>query len=331
MTKRNWTVIIIIAVIIGGVYVWSAIAKSAKTQELLSTLPSGDDAKSLDAMQQLRQRGGSIGPRLVALLTSSPPASFRAASLLGTIGYKAAVPDLTTALRSEDPDTRGCAALALGQLGATDAVQPLAALLTSSEEKLYVRIQVANALGLLRAKEPTVVKGMADILADHPPVPPELPPGAKPKPVDPNAPKPPEDKTIKLRGAVARALGMIGDAGGVEAVRDAADSSLEPNAEVRVAAAYALGDLGKALEQETAAVPDVVKALLTALEDKNGDVRIAATVSLGQFNMPESTRAEVEPALKKALEDDHYWVRRGAQRALKRMNVHVTLDEVQYG
>jgi len=148
VTKRNWTVIVIIAVIIGGVYVWSAVAKSAKTQELLGTLPSGDDAKSLDAMQQLRQRGARVGPRLVALLNSGPPASFRAASLLGTIKYKAATPELTAALRSADPDTRGCAALALGQLGAADAVQPLTALLSSPEQEPYVRIQAANALGL---------------------------------------------------------------------------------------------------------------------------------------------------------------------------------------
>lgn len=331
MTKRNWTVIVIVAVIIGGVYVWSALAKSAKTQELLNTLPSGDDAKSLDAMQQLRQRGASIGPRLAALLNSAPPASFRAASLLGTIRYKAAIPDLTAALGSADPDTRGCAALALGQLGATDAVRQMTALLASSEEKPYVRIQVANALALLKAKDPATVKAMGDILADHPPVPPEVPPGTKPKPVDPKAPKPPEDKTIKLRGAVARALGMIGDPAGVEAVRDAADKALEPNVEVRVAAAYALGDLGKAMEQEPTATPSVIKGLVGALEDKNGDVRIAAVFSLGQFQIGETNRPEAEAALQKAVADDHYWVRRGAQRALKRMNVPVTLDEVQYG
>jgi HEAT repeat protein len=331
VTKRNWTVIVIIAVIIGGVYVWSAIAKSAKTQELLGTLPSGDDAKVLDAMQQLRQRGPSIGPRLVALLNSGPPASYRAASLLGTIGYKPAAQDLTAALRSPDPDTRGCAALALGQLKVAEAIPPLAALLSSDDEEPYVRVQVANALGLLKAKDNTVVKAMADILAACPPVPPEVPPGTPPKPVDPNAPKPPEDKTIKLRAAVARALGMIEDPGGVEAVRNSADSTLEPVAEVRVAAAYALADFGKAMAQDPEQAGVVVKGLLTALQDKNGDVRIAAAYGCGEFDIAANSRPDAEAALVKAVSDDDYWVRRAARRALKRMNVPVTVDEVQYG
>jgi len=328
VTKRTWTVIVIAVVVIGGIYVWSSIAKSLKTQELLTTLSSDDQAKVLDAMQQLRQRGPAIGPRLVPLLSgANAEAAFRAAELIGSTDYGGANAELEQALQSKDPDTRACAALALGRLHATEATSAIDALLANNDEKLFVRIKAADALGVLGAKDAKVVTTMAGILADHPPVPPPAPEGdaAKKAAPAPATPPPPPDKTNKLRVAVARALGMIGSESAIEPMRNAADSGVEPDAEVRVAAAYGLGDLAHAVPPEKS--QGVVDGLLTALEDKNGDVRIAAAHSLANVKPDAAGRSQVELALQKAVDDDHYWVRRAARRALDRMGIPVVSAE----
>ncbi|MCE5236866.1 HEAT repeat domain-containing protein, partial [bacterium] len=126
------------------------------------------------------------------------------------------------------------------------------------------------------------------------------------------APAPPPDTTIPLRIAVARALGALRDPAAIEALV-VATSDAEPDPEVRVAAAMALGDVASAAEDEEAA-SKAVTGLLAALNDEVGDVRVACIHALGQTSPPEDMKATVAAAVNKAKDDDDYWARKAADK-----------------
>jgi HEAT repeat protein len=59
-----------------------------------------------------------------------------------------------------------------------------------------------------------------------------------------------------------------------------------------------------------------VPALIEALSDENGAVRLNAVIALGKINRPTKT---VVPALIEALQDDSEWVREYVAEALKQV------------
>ena len=89
----------------------------------------------------------------VARLLTDPDWWMRisACDTLGRLGDEHAVPALVSAL--EDPDTRWAAIDALAQIGSTDAIRPLAKLMT--DDRLEVRLEVIRALS--RFSEPRLV------------------------------------------------------------------------------------------------------------------------------------------------------------------------------
>lgn len=98
--------------------------------------------------QQLAEIGTSLAPDLRMLLASPiPEHRWHAASLLGKIRDKQAVPTLIKALEDEDPDVRRKAAVALGQIGDRSALGPLVQALESDFYGL--RAYASWGLGLL--------------------------------------------------------------------------------------------------------------------------------------------------------------------------------------
>lgn len=182
-----------------------------------------------------------------------------------------------------------------------------------------------KALGEAKTKFATA---NADFLAaggkalSEPPEPlPTPPPGAPAAPAAP-ALKPPnkEDPAWELRQACATALGQVGDAKGVKALGESADAHQEANAEVRTAAAYALGDVARHSVQDPAA-SDVIQVLLAATKDKIADVRAAAVFSLGFATVPTTLEPTVASALTKLLDDDSYWTREATRKTMKALNM----------
>lgn len=136
-----------------------------------------------------------------------------------------------------------------------------------------------------------------------------------------DAPAPPTDKTWEVRAACARALGMIAEPETLSALAEAVSVSNEPHAEVRVAAAYALGDMARRVHDPERSEA-LVRGLISALDDKQvGDVRAAALHSLGFVLVPKHYEKQVERALAEALEDDFYWSREAARESMRRLNI----------
>jgi len=103
----------------------------------------------------------AIHPLLVAAQDANSAERQSIADLLASIGEETIDP-LLEALESESPGTRGCAALALGQLGRREAVQALLALLNDTDGE--VRAAAAHALGLLQ--DPQAVEGLIALFED---------------------------------------------------------------------------------------------------------------------------------------------------------------------
>ena len=151
VNRRTITVLAIIAVILVAVFGITRWQRSVATKKLLADMTSKDYAKVMDAMNQLKDRGGSITPALLNeehLGSSYAPARWRAATLLGEVGNRSAVEPLKGALKDEIPSVRAAAALALGKMGAKDAASDIQALLAAADEDVAVRIAAARALGL---------------------------------------------------------------------------------------------------------------------------------------------------------------------------------------
>lgn len=167
VNRRTITVLAIIAVILVAVFGITRWQRSVATKKLLADMTSKDYAKVMDAMNQLKDRGGSITPALLNeehLGSSYAPARWRAATLLGEVGNRSAVEPLKGALKDEIPSVRAAAALALGKMGAKDAASDIQALLAAADEDVAVRIAAARALGLL--KHEAAVSDLSSILTD---------------------------------------------------------------------------------------------------------------------------------------------------------------------
>jgi HEAT repeat protein len=333
MTVNNRTVRVlgIIVVILVAVYAITWISAARRTGKHLEDLAGQEPDKVMDALAALRERGPSVGPRLAALVSAGQAESAsRAAWLLGMIGTHAGDTALIQAVQSsKEPVVRIAAMQALGQLRVPAAEPVLSGVLSNKEEKNEMRIAAAYGLGELGL--PASVTVLTAALNERPqPVPPTPPapvaPAAAPAPAAAGAepaapaaappapaPEPAPDTTIPVRIAAARALGRLGQSGAVNALA-AAVSDVEPDAEVRVAAAYALGDVAAAAE-DLETVRSAVRGLLAGVEDENGDVRVACVYALGKSSPPEDIRQEVALVVNKAKDDPGYWTRQAAAQS----------------
>lgn len=354
VNRRMPTVVVIIAVVLIAVLGITEWQRSVATKKLLAELPGTDYSKVLDAMTQLKERGHGITPALLEdLKNQTPPAKWRAATLLGDVGTKAAWGPLTEALKDASPEVRAAAALALGKLKATTSAADLRARVTDAQEVVTVRCAAVQALALMHDREATrsfetilgdkaealaaaaaaeakkaedkrkadEAKAEADEIARLKAAGLPLPP-PKPKAPEPAGPKPPEDKSWEVRMACAQALGILGDPKSLSVMLDSLDVTKEPQVEVRVAAAYGLGDLARRIQDEATSTV-LINGLIKAQEDKVGDVRAAAIHSLSFAFVPKAAQPIIADALNKSLSDDFYWAREAAKETAKALSIPV--------
>lgn len=359
VNRRTISIIVIIAVvlvIVLGITEWQ---RSVATKKLLAVLSSDDYSKVLDAMEQLPSRGGRIVAPLVQVLKGPEAAGrWRAAVLLGEIGSKAAWEPLQNALGDASPDVRQAAAQALGKLGAKTAAASLRARLKDSAEDIRVRVAAAEALGLMRdgdsaadleaivadraealaaqaaaeakkaedAKKAEEAKKLAEQAAALKAAGLPVPPPPKPAPA-PAGPPPPTDTRLDLRVAAVRSLGFLGKASSIAVLTDSLDPTKEPAAEVRTAAAYAMGDLARSVHSDgdmSRLVTGLLKPLdIDAKTEPIGDVRAAAIHSLSFCFLSKDLAGQVERTLGKCLNDDFYWAREAAKDTMKALNMSV--------
>ncbi len=249
----------------------------------------------------------TVDPRIVASLVKTlrdpdPGVRKEAATALGRLRAKSAVPGLIAALDDEYAGVRASAASALGRLKDVSSVEPLIGAL--SDTSRTVRKQVLSALSNLR--DVRAIPGFIRAL---------------------------RDESADLRTRAANALGRIRDGQSVTPLMEVLSDT---SAAVRRAAISALANLrdpraipalGRLLHDGSARVRlsavralakfrdrRTVEPLIEALADSSASVRKAAVSTLGTLQDPRA----VEPLIA-ALEDENAEVRATAVRALSRI------------
>ncbi len=218
-----------------------------------------------------------------------------AAAVLGKMGRQAApaVPGLIKALEAKSL----MAAHALGRIGpaAKDAVPALRAALADAKTSRTVKEFKSSDVGKVETREISLAETAADALGGI---------GADAADAVPDLKKALRDGRPAVRLQSARALGKIG-ADAADAVSDLAAllGDVKQPKPVPEEAAAALSKIGEA------AGP----ALLTALDDRNKNVRLLAIMALSRVRpLPD----KVVGSLAQRLEDDESEVRGWAARAL---------------
>jgi len=290
--SRHATLIIIILVLVAaGGYFLSYAQRLRRTTEWLEQMSGVDDREAAKAVEQLVAQGSSTYLRVAEHAQNMDVhVRRRAAVVLGLLGQPEAVEVLMPMLDDLEPEVRAAAAEALGQLGAGESASKLAQLVASDTEELAVRISAAR--GLASLVEKTTVPQLDQALVYRPVLSEDE-----------------QDNSWLLRIEAAQALGAIGTAEAIQALSGQLTGDAEPNARVRTAIAYALGDAlteTGSLEEGTASALD---ALIQAAGDEVGDVRIAAINSLLRVSWPDEDADRVEQILEQAQTDPHYWVR----------------------
>ncbi|MEA3400669.1 MAG: HEAT repeat domain-containing protein [Armatimonadota bacterium] len=343
VNRRTVTLIIIVVIVVGGVYGITLWQRARETQQMLSDLMSRDHGVATKAMTGLRDRTGAVSDNLISYLDRGhDDVRWRAAMLLGAVNTRASREALIDALRDPSPDVRLNAALSLGHLGATKTAARIAMLAADAGEPVAVRTAAVRALELLRAGEQMAT--VVEILEDRPPVPePEEETEEEAEtegtaeaeePAEEEEEEEPVDETAPLREEAARALARIapvapaaaGEEGSAseaspilraaDILRDSVDPEVEPSDVVRQAACYALSDLAEATADDEVQAR-AVKALIFALDDEIGDVRIAAAHALRLLRPPTELAERVGDAFDRAVNDSHYWVRHAARKAVE--------------
>lgn len=335
MSRKRIVTVVILAILALGIWVLTNYQRGRKVGELLVQLADADQFKVMEAMEQLKHRGRFVGPRLAENLSSPDPnRRWRAAMLAAEIGYRgrAVREQIVSLVSDKDPDVRRAAIVACGRLRLAEAEGPLGNILYSKTEDPMLRALAAASLGMIRAEGAT--KTLAAVLEQRPPVPAkkkedegktqttgegsaEKAVEAKPATTEQ---KPAEDKTWQVRMECALALGQIGSAEAADALARSVDDELEPKTDVRVAAAYALADLGTAVADQSV-ITKVVEALIKAMSDEAGDVRVAAAMGLARVYPPKALRPQVEQVLREHANDEHYWVREVVKYAARQLAV----------
>ncbi|MFQ5667279.1 MAG: HEAT repeat domain-containing protein [Candidatus Binatia bacterium] len=294
-------------------------------------------AAAADALGKLR-RDRDV-PRLLSLLRDPQPGVVSAAARgLGRMGDQRAVAPLIALLKDVRPPIRYAAASALGQLGDRAAVGPLTRML--ADDDLAQRVAVLNALRSLG--DAAAIPAVLDVAADGNPLLAKRIPFVLAGLYDPERHAAFaarfQDANGNVRGAVALALGVVGDARALPLLKQAlvdpvpsvrkdtvqalsfvcrADCTRllrpvaehDPDPEVREAAG-----IGLALAQGVAA-PGVLRRLVGGLSHPEIPVRSYAAEGLGLLG---ASRA-LEPLRKAAYTDSDPKVRLKAQVAVLRL------------
>ncbi|MCX7600013.1 MAG: HEAT repeat domain-containing protein [Armatimonadetes bacterium] len=353
MSRKRIIAMLILAVLALSVWALANYQRSRKVGELLAQLADVDQFKAMEAMEQLKHRGRFVGPRLAENLSSPDPnRRWRTAMLAAEIGYRgrAVREQIVSLVSDKDPNVRRAAIVACGRLRLAEAEGPLGNILYSKSEDPMLRALAAASLGMIQVRG--AVKTLAAVLEQRRPVPAKDKDKEKPQTTaksesekasgqattekvtaggstekeatEANASttekKTATDDTWQVRMECALALGQIGSPEAVEPLSRSVQQDLEPKVDVRVAAAYALADLG-AVVSDQQALTRVVEALIKAMGDEAGDVRIAAAMGLGRVFPPKSLRSQVEQVLREHADDEHYWVREAVKYAARQLAI----------
>jgi HEAT repeat protein len=207
------------------------------------------DPNLLPLVEQVLARIPSATPTMLKLLASAHPViRGRVAEVFAISKDRAAAPMLMEALQGEYFTVRSRAALALGKIGETKAIQPLVSLLKDPEDE--VRIATCLALGIFR--NPSTFDDITNVLLDDP--------------------------KIEVRQAAARALGNTQHPAALPYLMEALHDSFW-----WYEREYGVGDLLLAIEKMGSAA---VEPLIEALQDKEGTVRKFAALLLGKLGDP---------------------------------------------
>jgi len=235
----------------------------------------------------------------------------RTALALGRIGAADAVPALIQALHDEEGSVRSVAAHILPAIDLTSATPAIPTLIQAlHDEDGFVRSVAAHTLGKIGPGAATAVPALIQALHDEDGFVHsvaahtlgKIGPGAAT--AVPALIQALHDKDgFVLRSAAALALGKIGP-GAATAVPALIQALHDEDGSVRSAAALALGEIGPG-----SAVP----ALIQALHDEDSSVRSAAALALGKIGPGAATAL---PALVQALHDEDGFVRVGTAFAL---------------
>jgi len=301
VSKRAIRSIAILLVIAAGIYWLTYRHRVRETHEMMLVLASQDHDEAMEAMQRLKAHGVGLYPQLIdGIRTGVPRVRWRSAVLLGELGDQRAIEPLIELLSGAEPVVRAAAAQALGHLDAQAAIPTLIRLVNGDPE-LVVRTAAVRALGVTQAEDAAQELKTA------------LKAGIESESED----------LWQLRHVTAWALGAIATPEAVGGLAEVVDPNQEPDPRVRTAAAYALGDAGIKLQHEEDQLGIITQALLQAINDEVGDLRLApeestddgsgvraaAAHSLGLLTVPEDQHEEVAEALEQARSDAHYWVR----------------------
>jgi HEAT repeat protein len=247
------------------------------------------EVEALDAI-------GSLG---AALKDSHEGTRYAAAEALRRLGKDAAgaLDKLQEVLLDAKVErgTRVQCALAIGRIGAPDALPALPALqtvLTDAKAPASLRKAVTEALGVLGKDAAVAAGALGDILTS-----------------------PASD--VSLRRAAATALDSIG-AEGHAALPALLKAIKDTDQFVRSQALHTLGQYGKELGEQQ---KSVVTAILSAMDDSVLEVRLAAIEALGALGaagLGEETKA-VAGRLNDATRDPQKAVRDAATAALKKV------------
>jgi HEAT repeat protein len=212
-----------------------------------------------------------------------------------------AVPCLASALKDENNDVRWASAQALGIIGDSRAVQPLAEVL-AKDSKTDVAEAAAEALG--RISDPVAVEPLIAAVK-HPDKSVQRAAVASLGQLGDGRALPVviavihDNDWAPIKEAAIRAFGELGD---VQAVPVLLETIKDGDADLRFATAAALGQLGDAR-----ALP----ALAAAVTDSSARVRQAAAEALGEVGGPPALAA-----VERAITDSDANVREAAARAL---------------
>ncbi len=325
VNRRTVILLVIAVVVIGGVYTITWWQRARETDRLVSEMQSPDHGPATEAITSLRDRVPSIRDRLITLMQHTDPiVRRRAAVLLAELDDADSRDALVAALNDDAATVRAEAAIALGRRSEIAAADRLALMAAADEEAVGVRTAAMQALRRLRTT--TYLAEAIAIAEDRPPPP---PPDEDDDDEEEDDAEEYEDATMLLRQEAVYAIAALtprrpteadiadytaGDA--VMTLAESTDPDLEPSSEVRRAACYALGDLVTRVGDEEVR-RSAVRALLGAMEDEVGDVRIAAAHTVRMVPVPSGLRDRVDRALAAAEDDDHYWVRRVAEEAVR--------------
>ncbi len=365
--KGKWlTVIICALVLIFGIAAAALMQKRAKIPELIDQMSSADWGDAEDAMGELMSMRGLVVDAVTEVLAGpqlpDDRGPRRAAAVLGEIGGKDSIPVLTKALQqSPSKDVQRNCIVALGKLGATEAITDLRGIFTDTDRAKVVRMRAIRTLGALQAddavgelitqlgkrpdakqaeaerreeeREARAAKERAAERAELEAAGKEIPARLiEPEPEEEVPEEPTEADLLQLRIACCEALALIGDGSGtvLDALSQAADRDYEPEYAVRAAATLALADLA---EPGNDSVLDVLVGNLRDEQwdinaddeddDSDGDLRIAAAYAIGKLG---SKNEKALTALKAAASDKHYWVQKAAVESIKRLGGRVESD-----